>query len=165
MEDVWITFLTIWGWFQAPFCCRVRHIWDTKSEPAQNHEQLDFCSYLLHFRHVPDPEIDAISEQVHVFVVVFCKALFWDPHFSDFCDFWYIWVTLSGHTHFGGIFSGLRKRDFPMNLRVTTWWYLGSPGGAQRRHLAKAKRLNHVAKAKWLSGLHAVGQRPGEFSP
>ena len=85
------------GMVQAPFWGRVRHIVDTKSEPAQNHENNIFCCYLLYFRHVPDPEHDAISEQFHVFVVVFFEALFWDRHFSDFGDFWCPLEVLSGH--------------------------------------------------------------------
>ena len=60
-----------------------------------------------------------------------------------------------------------------MNPGVSAWWCLGSPRGAQRRHLAKAKWLSYLAKAKWLRTkklvykflriLHVVGQRPGEF--
>ena len=96
-EGLWITFLTILGWFQAPCWGRFRHIFDTKSEPAQIHEKLCFCCYLLYFRHVPDPENDAISKQFHVFVVVFFKALFWDPHFSDFGDLGCPLEALSGH--------------------------------------------------------------------
>ena len=89
--------MTNLGWFQAPFWGRFRHIFDTKSELAQNHEKLDCCCYLLYFRHVPDPENDAISEQMNVFVVVLFKALLWDPHFSDFGDLWFPLEALSGH--------------------------------------------------------------------
>ena len=152
------------------------HFLGKNNEPAQHHEQLDFCRYSLCFGYVPDPESDAISELFHVFVIVFFNALFWDPHFSDFCDFWCPLGALSGC--FGlacwGHFSGLRKGGSPMNFGRATWWYLGSPGGPQRRHLAKAKWLSYLAKAKWLRTqkllykflriLHALGQRPGEFS-
>ena len=89
--------MTILGWFQAPFWGRFRRIFDTKDEFAENHEKLDSCCYILYFWHVPDPEHDAISEQFHVFVVVFFKALFWEPHFSDFGDFWCPLEALSGH--------------------------------------------------------------------
>ncbi len=52
--------------------------------------------------------------------------------------------------HFLRSFLRLRKRDSPANLTRPAPRYLGSPGGAQRRHLAKAKWLSHLAKAKWL---------------
>ena len=72
----WSRLFSIWD--------RVRHMLDTKREPAQNNEKLDFCCYLPYFRHVADPENDAISEHVHVFWVFFFKALFWGPHFCVF---------------------------------------------------------------------------------
>ena len=96
-EDVWITSLTIFGWFWAHFWGRFRDSLNTKGEPAQNNEKLIFCCYLLYFRHVADPENDVISEYFHVVWVVFSKALFWDPHFSDLGDFWYPLEALSGH--------------------------------------------------------------------
>ena len=61
-EGLWITFLTILGWFWAPFWGPFRYILDTKREPAPNNEKLNLCCDLLYFRHVADPENDAISE-------------------------------------------------------------------------------------------------------
>ena len=74
-------------WFWAQIWGRFRHISDTKREPAPNNEKLNFCCYLLYFRHVADLEHDATSEHVHVFSVAFFKALFGGPHFGDYCDF------------------------------------------------------------------------------
>ena len=69
-------FLTILGWFWAQLWGRFRHILDTKSEPAQNNDKLDFCCYLLYSRYVADPENDAISEHVHVCLVAFSRHCF-----------------------------------------------------------------------------------------
>ena len=71
LEGLWITFLTILGWFWAQVWGRFRYILDINREPAQNHEKPNFCCYLLYFRHVADPDNDAISEHVHVRLVVF----------------------------------------------------------------------------------------------
>ena len=104
---------SILGGFWVHFGGRFRDILDTQREPARNNEKLKFGCYLLYFRHVADPANDAISEYVHVCLVVFFfKALFWDPHVDDFCDFWcplgallgHFWLTSWGH------FSGLRRR-------------------------------------------------------
>ena len=71
LEGLWITFLTILGWFWTQFWGRFRFILDTTSEPAQNHEKLDYCCYLLYFRHVADPENDPIPEQFDVLWLLF----------------------------------------------------------------------------------------------
>ena len=71
-----------------------------------------FCCYLLHFRHVADPENDAISEHVHVVLVAFFKALFWGPHVSDSCEFVCFGGTLLGHfwiTFWGYFFRVFEK--------------------------------------------------------
>ena len=58
-----------------------------------------------------------------------------------------VWMLLA---HFFRSFFEASKKDPPGNLARPTCRYLASPGGAQRRHLAKAKWLSNLAKAKLL---------------
>ena len=109
MEGLWITFLTILGWFQASCRGRFRHILDTNSEPAQDHEKLDFCCDLLYFRHLPDPENDAISEQFHV--VVFFQGTVLGPAFQRTLFLGVFWGLYWGTVGslFGVVFRVFKK--------------------------------------------------------
>ena len=110
-------------------------------------KNLFFCCYLLYFRHVADPENDAISEHVHVRLVVFFKALFWGLHFCDFDDFGcplgallgHFWLTFWGHFR-------VFEKGAPRVIRKLGRYGISAPSrGAQRRHLAKAAWLSHLA--------------------
>ena len=104
--------MTILGWFWAQFWGRFRYILDTTSEPAQNHEKLDLYCYLLYFRHVADPENDAISEYFTFCLFVFVKALFWVNISVIFVISVCFFGTLLGHcwlTFLGLFFGSLKK--------------------------------------------------------
>ena len=121
-------------------------------------------SFSSHFGHKNEP---AQNNETRFFAAIYCTSgRSQIPKTMLFLNvFTFVWLPFSRHcfgahisailvifgvpwrlywgllANFLGYFSGLRKRGSPGNLGVAALWYLGSPGGAQRGHLAKAKWL------------------------